>query len=409
LAKGQHMTTPQGNFPARREDPFDLPPAYTQWRQAAGPIAKVTLPSGAESWVVTGYAEIRELLSDIEIANGITANRYSPHFPNTRSGVIGVDQASNIVFLDEPEHGKLRRALAPSFSAKTVNAMRPGIQRTIDDVIDRMLAGEKPADLHRVFSLPVPSGMICQLLGLPYEDHEFFEDVAIKLLSRETSREEHQQLQTSLYEYLQRAVHDRADAPTEGDLIGRLIINNVSKGQITLDQVAGLALVMLIAGHETTASSLTMMTAHLLNQPGLLAQLKADPSIIPALVEEELRLASIGDVFAARQAVKDFELGGCPIKAGDGVIALMAGGNHDPSVYEHSNAIDLSRSSRSHLAFGFGVHACIGQNLARVELELAITSLFDRVPTLELAVPFEALTWKHESMVFGAETLPVTW
>lgn len=403
------MTSPQAAYPSRRENPFQVPADYVKWRESDGPVSKVTLPSGAQSWVVTGYAEIRELLSDIEIGNGITANRYAPNFPNTRSGVIGVDQESNIVFLDEPQHGKIRRALASSFSAKTVNAMRPGIQQTVDGVIDRMLAGEPSADLHRVFSLPIPSGMICQLLGLPYEDHDFFETIAIKLLARDTPAAEHEKCQTDLYEYLQKAVHDRESNATEDDLIGRLLINNVAKGQITLDQVAGLALVMLIAGHETTASSLTMMTAHLLSRPDLVDQLKADPSIIPALIEEELRLASVGDMFAARQAVEDFELGGCPIKSGEGIIALMAGGNHDSTVFERPEEVDLSRASRNHLAFGFGVHSCIGQNLARLELELAIGSLFSRVPTLQLAVPLESLTWKHESMVFGADALPVTW
>ncbi|ONH22851.1 cytochrome P450 [Pseudofrankia asymbiotica] len=395
-------------FPARREAPFEVPAEYVGWRDS-GPLKKVTLPSGAPAWVVTRYEEVRTLLSDIEVTNGVTANRLSPHFPNTRSGVIGVDQASNIVFMDEPQHGKLRRALASSFSAKTINSMRPGIQKTIDDVLDRMLEAGSPADLHQAFSLPIPSGMICQLLGMPYEDHEFFETVTVKLLSRTTTAEDHAASQQSLFDYLRKAVQERDANPTEDDLIGRLIINNVRKGSMTLDQVAGLSLVMLIAGHETTANSLTMITAHLLSHPELTQMLLADPSVVTDLIEEELRVTSISDVIMARQAVRDFELGGCPVKAGEGIIPLGGAANYDPRVFEDPAVVNLSRASRNHLAFGFGVHACIGQNLARVELELALTTLLARIPSIRLEVAVDTIDFKHDAMVFGAYGLPVAW
>jgi cytochrome P450/ferredoxin len=394
-------------FPVRRESPFQPPAAYAEWRESE-PVKKVRLPDGTPAWVLTRHDDVREMLGNLDLTD-LTADRMNPKFPKLRSGVIGGSTDSNIVFMDEPDHGRIRRMLSPSFTAKKVTAMRPGIQQIVDRVIDEMLAGGSPTDLHQSLSMPVPSLVICQLLGTPYDDHDLFQRLTGQLLSRATTREDFAASLQELTEYLHQAVMTKDENPSADDMIGRLIIDHVRTGELTHKQVVGLSMLMLVAGHETTGNTISMGVLHLLHEPDKLAALQRDPSLVAGTIEELLRIHSINDLVTLRLAAKDFEIRGCPIKAGDGIIGLGAAANHDPDAFPNPSEVDPSRAARTHLGFGFGVHACIGQNLARAELEIVFTSLLERVPTLQLDTQFEDLSFKHDGFVFGVNELPVAW
>lgn len=405
-----HLSTPDSrlpSFPLRRESPFRPPAEYDRWREAE-PVKKVQLPNGQHAWVLTRHDDVREMLRNLELSE-LTADRMNPKFPKLRSGVIGLSTDTALTFMDEPEHGRLRRMLAPMFTAKEISKMRPGIQRTVDDVIDKMLADGSPADLHQALSLPVPSRVICQLLGTPYEDHELFQRLTGPLLSRVTPPEQYASLLQELAGYLRETVQAKDNNPSPDDLIGRLILEHVRPGDLTHDQVAGLAMLMLVAGHETTATTISMGVLHLLTDPELLRTVQGDPGLVAGTVEEFVRIDSINDLVTLRLAVKDFEIRGCPIKAGEGVFGLNAAANHDPSAFPNPGQVDARRPDRNHVGFGFGVHACLGQHLARAELEIVFTTLLRRVPTLRLNAPLGELSFKHDGFVFGVNELPVAW
>ena len=394
-------------FPVRREAPFAPPEVYARWRESE-PVKKVRIPSGKEAWLLTRHEDVREMLDKLDVPH-LTANRLDPRFPNLRSGVIGKSTDSNLVWMDEPEHGVMRRMLSPSFTAKKVNTMRPGIQEIVDGVLDRMLEAGPPTDLHQAFSLPIPSLVICQLLGVPYEDHEIFERLTGTLLSRATSPDEYSKNLDELATYLDAKVTEKAKDPSPDDLIGRLIIEHVRTGELEHRQVVGLSMLMLVAGHETTANTFSMGVLHLLVEPDKWEMLRAEPDLVPGAVEEMVRVHSINDLVTLRLAAKDFEIGGCPVKAGEGIFGLNAAANHDPDAFPNPGELDPRRGARNHVGFGYGIHSCIGQNLARAELELAFRALLDRVPTLRLDVPVEELSFKHDGFVFGLYGLPVAW
>lgn len=402
----QHDSSPPG-FPLRRDSPFRPPAEYERWRENE-PVKKVQLPNGQHAWVLTRHDDVREMLGSLDLSE-LTADRMNPSFPKLRSGVIALSTDSNLVYMDEPEHGKVRRMLSPSFTAKKVNQMRPGIQQTVDDVIDAMLAGGSPADLHQALSMPVPSLVICQLLGTPYEDHELFQRLTGKLLSRATPPDEYAAYLRELTDYLRETVRTKDKNPSPDDLIGRLILEHVRPGDLTHEQVVGLSMLMLVAGHETTGNTISMGVLHLLTDPSLLRTVRDDPGLVAGTIEEFIRVHSINDLVTLRLAAKDFTIRGCPVKAGDGIFGLGAAANHDPSAFAGPGQVDPRRADRGHVGFGFGVHSCLGQNLARAELEIVFTTLLRRVPTLRLNTSFEELSFKHDGFVFGVYELPVAW
>jgi cytochrome P450 len=391
-------------FPVRRECPFEPPAAYGHWR-ADAPLTRVRLPDGSPAWAVTRYADVREVLSDPTL----TADKMRPGFPQLRSGVIALSTDSNLEFMDNPDHDRLRRMLSPDFTAKKVNSMRPRIERIVDDVIGQLLEKGSPADLHHEFSLPIPSLVICDLLGVPYEDHGFFQALTGRMLDRGTTRDTFTAALAELHEYLTKTVRSKAENPAADDLIGRMIIDHVRTGEVTLAQVAGLAMLMLVAGHETTANQISMGTMIMLRQPGTAEAIRRDRTLLPGAIEEMLRIGSITDLVMLRLATEDTRIGGCPVRAGEAVLPLGAAANHDPDVFTNPAEFDPRRGSRNHVTFGFGMHSCLGQNLARAEMETALTALLDRVPALRLDAADDEVEFKHDGFVFGLHGLPVSW
>ncbi|WP_214319865.1 cytochrome P450 [Nonomuraea sediminis] len=388
------------SFPVQRTCPFAPPDEYRDYREEA-PLVRASLPGG-EVWLVTRHAEAQQVLR----GEGISTNPATPGHPN---GALSPEPPSpeeleamrkfsvgQFIDLDPPEHTRFRKLLIPEFSVRRVRDMRPGIQEVVDGMIDAMLAKGSPADLVEDFGLAVPSLVICQLLGVPYEDREFFQSRTRALLSGEGF-----QAAFEIRQYLD----DLFTRDPGDDLIGRLY----KGGQLTHDEIVGTAFLLLVAGHETTANMIPLGALSLLRRPGQLARLRENPDLWPMAVEELLRYHSIVDWVAFdRVATEDQEIGGQHVKKGEGIYVLGASANRDERVFERPDELDVERGARHHVAFGYGVHQCLGQNLARAELEIAYRTLFERIPGLGVEQADEELSFKYDSAIFGLKALPVT-
>jgi cytochrome P450 len=309
---------------------------------------------------------------------------------------------------DPPVHTAQRRMIITEFTIKRVRTMRPRIQQIVDGCVDAMLDGPRPVDLVQALSLPVPSLVTCELLGVPYTDQDFFQEITGVLLRQTTGEEDRKRAVVELMTYLDKLVSTKESDPGD-DLFGRLVIKNREAGVYDHQQLVGLARLLLFAGHETTANMISMGTTVLLQNPDRLAEIKADPLLLPKAVDELLRYCSIVDMATSRVATADIELGGVLIRAGDGVLPITSGANWDESVFDEPERFDPHRGALHHIAFGYGAHQCLGQHLARLELEVVLGTLFDRIPDLRLAVPVEDLRYKHDASVYGLYEAPVTW
>ncbi|MFF4923845.1 cytochrome P450 [Kitasatospora sp. NPDC001261] len=399
-------TVPAVPLPARHSAgcPFGPPPAYTEAAATAN-LSRAELPGGESCWLATGYAEVRAILSD----RRFSADLRHPTFPLLIAGSRErIGENPNFLNLDDPEHARLRRMVTGDFLVKRVEAMRPDIQRIVDEALDGMTAGRAEADLVADFALPVPSLVICLLLGVPYEDHEFFQGISRTLLSNTRPFEELLAARDEMLEYLE-ALTARKRAEPRDDILSRLAVRD----DLTPREVASTGFLLLVAGHETTANMISLSTALLLDRPEQIARL-ADRAAVPGAVEELLRLLTIIHTGVLRVALEDVELGGTTVRAGEGVVAMLSTANRDEAVFGGADRLpadelDLDRDARRHMAFGFGVHQCLGQPLARAELQIALATLFRRLPGLRLTVPRDELAFRTDAFIYGMRSLPVAW
>ncbi|MFJ1756166.1 cytochrome P450 [Kitasatospora sp. NPDC088134] len=380
--------------------PFAPPPAYQDAQQQA-PAVRVSLWDGAPCWMITRYEDARAVLSDPRFS----ADSTHPGFPFISAGArqLGTTKPT-FIRMDDPEHNRLRRMLTGDFTLRRTARLRPAIQRIADDLIDRMTEGRDHADLVADFALPLPSLVICLLLGVPYQDHAFFQECSRALLNREAGLDEIVAAQDRLTDYLDALTATKRDHPDDG-ILSRL----VAEGELPIEEIGSMGRLLLIAGHETTANMTALSILDLLRNPDQLGRLRAHPETTPAAVEELLRHLSIVHSGLTRVAVEDVQLGDVLIKAGEGVIVQINTANRDEHRYPDPDTLDLDRDTRRHLAFGFGVHQCLGQPLARLELEIALETLLRRLPGLRLAVPFEEIRFRSEMLIYGVQSLPVTW
>jgi vitamin D 1,25-hydroxylase len=402
------VTTPQTEgapaFPDDRTCPYELPTTYRALRDEHGALQRVTLYDGRQAWVVTRHETARKLLADPRLS----ADRTRDDFPATSPRFQGIqNNRKSFISMDPPEHGPKRRMLISEFTVKRIKGMRPDIERIVHGLIDDLLAGGPPADLVSKFALPVPSMVICQLLGVPYADHDSFQDASRRLL-QSTDAAGALAAREDLANYLEGLVTRLQAEPGPG-LLSSLIADQLANGEIDRNELVATAMLLLVAGHETTASMTSLSVITLLAHPDQHAALRADPSLVPGAVEELLRYLAIADIAGGRLATADIEIDGQLIRAGEGVIVTNSIANRDGSVFADPDAFDVHRSARHHIAFGYGVHQCLGQNLARLELEVILTALFQRVPTLRIAVPIEQLTLRPGTTIQGVNELPVTW
>lgn len=392
------MTAPA--LQATRRCPYAPPEQHTRIRDTDPGISQVTLPSGQVAWALSRLEHIRAMLTDPRFSS----DRRNPNFPRfTRERPGRQPLLQTMIQLDPPDHGPARKAVVGEFTVRRMAGLRPRIQEIVDEQIDAMLAGPRPADLVQALSLPVPSLVICEQLGVPYHDHDFFQTRSATLLSRALTAEDRQQALTGLRDYLRDLIAKKAAEPTD-DLLGR----QLAQGNDPED-VLSLAFLLLLAGHETTANMISLGVVTLLERPEELAALREDPARTLPAIEELLRVYTIAEFANARVAVEDVEIGGVTIRAGDPVLALSNAANHDPSAFDEADEIDLDRGSRNHVAFGFGIHQCLGQNLARLELQIVFDTLFRRIPTLRLATPADKLPYKDDALIYGVHEVPVTW
>lgn len=391
------------DFPTARACPFAEPSGYAELR-VEGPVSKITLYNGRPAWIVTGYDAAREVLVNHEHFSSV---RNDPRFPATAPRFEAARKIRNFLGMDPPEHTAQRRTLTGNFTVKRIAAQRPQIQNIVDGLLDTILSEGDTADLIPQFALPVPSMAICHLLGVPYSDHAFFEQQSRRIVQGESSLEDSTDAFTKVRDYLAELIETKLRAPGDG-LLDELVTDYVESGELDLGDLSEMALLLLVAGHETTANAIALGVLTLLEHPGVRADLSAEPALISGVVEELLRLLSIADG-VPRFATRDTEIAGQPVAAGDGVIIAVAAGNRDRAVFSDPDTFDPHRSARRHVAFGYGIHQCLGQNLARAEMEIALTSIFARIPTLRLAVPRAEIQLKHPAGLHGVVTLPVTW
>ena len=312
--------------------------------------------------------------------------------------------------IDDPEHNRLRRMMTRDFTARRAETMRPQIQGLVDGFLDEMISVGPPADLVRAFALPVPSLVISLLLGVPYEDHEFFQHHSAAGLDSRASDEQKMVAVLALLNYMLELLARKEREPGD-DLMSRLMTEYVATGQVSRETAAMNGLIMVQAGHETTASMIALGTLALLQHPDEFARLRQtdDPALTANTVEELMRYLTIVHSLVERVALDDLTIGGQLIRAGDVVLMNLPAGNWDPAFVDDPDTFDIDRNTRGHLGFGFGVHQCIGQNLARVEMQVALATLARRLPGLGLAVPPEELRFQNEQEIYGIHELPVTW
>jgi cytochrome P450 len=370
------------------------------------PVNKVRLPDDSTAWLVTGFDEAREVMVDQRFSRALL-------FAPGRQ-VYGVEAtlADSMVAMDPPEHTRLRKLVARAFTDKRIQALRPQVARIVDDLIDTMTAGPRPADLSRSFSLMVPASVICVLLGVPIADVDRFHEWSNAIFADWTrSRDEIAQAYAAMSRYMGELIARKREAPGD-DLISVLIDARDSAGKLTEAELVQFCIALLSAGHETTANSINMSFVALCQHPGELARLRADPGLIPAAVEELLRYVIIsgsGFVPLARVTREEVCLGGVAIPAGETVLPSFNTANRDPAAFDDPDRLDVGRAPKAHLGFGAGAHHCLGAQLARMELQEAFRGLLTRLPGLRMTVPMAELEFRPGQAIASMRELPVTW
>jgi cytochrome P450 len=370
---------------------------------AEGGLHRVTIWDGSRPWILTTYKQTRFVLSDPRFS----ADLRHPTFP-----LVSADkrdkEAGIVSRIDDPEHAQRRRMLTREFSVKAVRARGGFMLQLIDSLIDGMLASPPPVDFITAFALPLPTAIICSILGVPYEDRTTFQRWTATSLDLTTSQEEKIAARIEQRAYYADLVARKRVVPAD-DLTSRLIIDN--GGTLTDDQIVGDVATLVSGGHETTANQLGLGLLALLQHPDQLEMLRREPDLADNAVEEMLRYWSILAASPRRVALEDVPLDGEIIRKGDGVVTSLIAANHDPAVFgADADEINISRdNARQHMAFGFGTHQCLGQNLARLELRTAWLRIFERIPGIRLAVPQEELKFKQPAQAFGLKSLPLAW
>ncbi|MDX2938464.1 cytochrome P450 [Streptomyces ipomoeae] len=400
-------TTEAPHFPVPRAWPPGAPPLYTAFREVGGPH-KVTIWDGTRHWLITRYDDIRAVLTSPSFSVDVRR----PGFPLSRPAQRE-QEAGLFMRLDGAEHARIRKMVSREFTVRHARVLNDDILRITDDLIDAVLARGDSADLIRDFALPLPSRVICLVLGVPYDDHELFHRHAAAVVNLDLGVEERERAAREAFAYYTELIERKRAEPGD-DMISRLLADHTGPNGIDPDHLPVLVGAMVGAGFETTAGQLGLGILALLLHPEQRAKLLQQPGLTDGAVEELLRYWSITAVDPRRIAVEDVEIGGRLIRAGEGVLLSLIAGNHDPRAFGGgacpADRLDLARDPRPrHLAFGFGTHQCLGKNLARAELRIAWPRLFERIPGLRLAVQEEELVFRNDSSVYGLRSLPVTW
>ncbi|MFG2832470.1 cytochrome P450 [Streptomyces sp. NPDC048434] len=401
----QPVPIPHGLPMERDAGPFDPPRQITRLREAR-PVSPMVFPDGHEGWMVTGYDAVRQLMADTRFSSRQDIGVL--HVPYETPGMPAATEPSPqipgvFIAMDPPDHTRLRRRLTGAFTVKRMKQLEEHIKDVAERQLDELACLTPPVDLVKEFALPVPSLVICELLGVPYADRETFQVNSAKFLVKDLPLDEKMAAYGALTTYLSELV-TRKRAATGEDILSDLARHD----DLTIEELTGIAFLLLLAGHETTANMLALGTFALLEHPEQLAELRANPDLLPDAVEELLRYLSIADIFY-RYATEDIELGGETIGKGSTVVVSLLAANHDARRFDNPDTLDIHRKARGHLSFGHGIHQCLGQQLARIEMRAGFDGLLRRFPTLKLAIPAGEVKLRTDMNIYGVHELPVTW
>ena len=391
-------------FPFQREDPLHPPALYAQARKT-NPVFEVTLWDGRRAWLITRYDHLRAVLNDPRFSGEMG----HPDFPAVTEARVVVDkQERAFVGMDNPRHDHFRRMVTREFSTKRMLALRPGISQIAQELIDDMIKSPPPVDLVPAVAVRLPSLVMCQLIGSPYEDHKFIMTCAAARHGLMQSPGEAHDKARELVRYFRRLIDLKEDKPAD-DMVSRIIAEQVIPGHLDRDDFAEIGAMILRAGHDTTTNMIGVGTLLFLNNPDQLTAVRDDPSVVDGAIEELLRFVSPVQFAPRRVALEDVELDGVTIRKGEGLFVLNPSANRDEKMFADPDRFDIHRDASQHVAFGYGIHQCLGQMLARIELQVIFPILFQRLPNLRLAVPTADIQFKNDMQIYGLYGLPVTW
>ncbi|HWC84052.1 MAG TPA: cytochrome P450 [Pseudonocardiaceae bacterium] len=390
------------------EHPFD-PPAARQRLRAESPVARVDLLNGAQAWMITGYAQARAVLADTRYSSDTVRRTSAMQLTSQQATAAKPGERADgmFIFMDPPEHTRLRRLLTSQFTVRRMQALEERVREIAVEHIEAMRGAGSPADLVPAFALPLPSLVICELLGVAYADRAEFQERSAIALNLTKSDAERFAASAGLRDFMRELVAVKRATPDDMLLSG--LIHDDITPPLTDAELVDIGITLLGAGHETTANMLALSTFALLENPEQLAAVRAEPELLSTGVEELLRYLSIVHTGPTRIASEDMELDGVSIAEGDTVVLSVPNANRDAEHWADPERLDLARPRSPHLAFGHGVHQCLGQQLARVELRIGLAELFTRLPGLRLAAPAEEIPLRTDMVIFGVHSLPVAW
>jgi cytochrome P450 len=383
---------------------FDPAPELAELRDGEG-IGRVRTPFGVDAWLVTRFADVREVLSDPQrFSNSRMGGVRPPGIPEMSADELAALRAGNLLAFDPPEHTRLRRLLTPEFTVRRMRRLEPRIREIVDEHLDAMEKGGPPADVVADFALPVPSLVICELLGVPYADRADFQRRSSRQLDLSLPMEERFALGRESRAYMAQLVAGAQADPGE-DMLGMLVREHGD--EVSTDELIGIASLLLIAGHETTSNMLGLGTLALLRHPEQLALVRDEPGRVDAAVEELLRWLSIVHAGTGKVTTTEVEIAGQRIGPGEFVMCALPAANRDPELLPDPERLDVTRGAMGHLAFGHGVHHCLGAPLARMEMRIGFPALLRRFPGLRTASDEPEFRSFH--VVYGLTSLPVAW
>lgn len=386
-------------YPFNEAAGLELSEQYAEVRAHEG-LPRVQLPYGEPAWLVTRYADARLVLGDQRFSRAACVAHDEPRQSENQNN-------SGILSMDPPDHSRLRRLVAGAFTVQRMERLRADIRALAGSLLDDMVAAGRPADLVDAFALPLPVSVICRMLGVPEADRPLFRKWSDDALSTSSlTAEEAEASRQELRAYMAELIAGHRVRPAD-DLMTSLIEARDQGDRLSEEELIDLCVAVLVAGHETTATQIPNFVCTLLDRPGELARLGADPALIPAAVEELLRFVPMGMAAGIpRYATEDVEVGGTLVREGEAVLVSMGAANRDDRRFAAPDALDLSRTGNQHLGFGHGVHHCLGAPLARVELQEALRALSLRLPGLHVAGD---IVWKTQMLVRGPRSMPVGW
>ncbi|WP_394363180.1 cytochrome P450 [Amycolatopsis sp. SB7-3] len=390
-------------YPAAKDDPATpMGAIYAEYP----PMSRVVFPSGCEGWLVTRYEDVRLIFSDTRFSRNLLA----PGAPCLiEPGDFSTGEHS-ILNMDPPDHTRLRKLTAQAFTVRRIAGLRPRIQQIADTLLRAMAEHGPPVDLVETFAFPLPTAVMCEILGVPYEGRERFRQWSRVIVTPMAyGPAEVAQARRDGAEDMAALVAVKRETPGN-DLLSVLVHASDEDGdRLTEAELIDLATQLLLAGHETTVSLIATGIVLLTGHPDQLAALRSDPSLTEGAVEEIMRFDGPADASLLRVALEDVELSAGPVRRGEAVLAHTGAANRDEAAFPGASRFDIRRRNAPQLGFGHGLHFCLGAALARLEGEIAFRTLLDGLPGLDLAVPASAITWRPPLSIRGPEAVPVTW